>query len=235
MFFVGVALIIVSVIIETITIQGLSLPTTNASLSVSPGSFTYVRFVSDTTKPVIITYISTAQVDFYFANSAAFGTLASVNESSLAAAAVNAEKQGVLQIMLNGTKGVFPYTADYAAAGAPKPNYYSNNTVVNGTYYAIFANSGKNAAQVTYYKTYMPSDYAASAVSLVGTAGLVASLIFFAGIIIVVFSFFRPGRNGKDSAEREEKKVDELYAQIDGRRAKPVRTKKRQRRKAGRK
>ena len=214
MLLIGIVLVIASVFVEGVAIQGLSVPTSNATLSVAPGSYEYVPFKANSLEPFMITYVSSSPIDAYFVDSGAMSGISSLGMNGIFAAAQAEEGNGTLLIERNGSKGAFPYKAEYASIGLTQPYYYDNVSEINGTYYAIFANTGNNVTQITYYVAHAPNDYVSAAASSISVWGILASVMFLGGIATAVYSFFKRSKKDESAAGNDEQKVNELYNEM---------------------
>lgn len=223
--YVGIILFLIGGAIEVLLAQPLLQYRLSSSpipmnLSVNASSFRYASVSMNQTGVVVVTYNSTRSIDFILASSNAFGTLRNAaSNKNMTDLAAGLEGNGVYEIYLNSSDGMFPYTAQYHGS-YPQPAYiYTTNEtsagiLQGGTYYAIFINDGNATANIVGASLTVPI----SALQANATPFLIYSsaslLLMIVGVIVIVISFFlKEGLKGREAKIDEE--AEKAYEKIE--------------------
>jgi len=165
------------------------------------------------TGEIILSFNSSAGVDFYLANATAFGQISAAKASNQSArgVALGLEGKGVYELCNQTTSGSFPYTN---IENTTAPCYLQNVTAFqSGTYYALFANSGNATVQIGVTSMPVALTKLESSINSVGTYSIFAFLMFVCGIGLIVYSLISKGRQREEQAMDQEAAAE--YARIE--------------------
>lgn len=182
---------------------------------VNASALGYVPLPLNQSGVIVLTFNSSSNIDFYFANATAFGKIsaAKVAGSGSRSIAVSFEGKGVYEVYQNNLNGAFPYPGNQ---GVASPLYLLNSTLLRpGIYYAIFANPGNRTAQIAVTAFPIPLSGIQSSATSLSTYFGVAFLLFVAGIGLMVFSLL--SKRGQKDQEAMDREVEKEYDRIEGR------------------
>ena len=239
---IGVILVIVSFFAFSTIIGPSLLPAQNLNntyvnkIIIAPNSLVYGNINLQNASIIVVKYLSTIPINFYFANQSVSGFFnnfsANLSKISLI------EGKGLYIAIENSTYGTtYPYNANFsgygynqslAGEGYTKPSYVYNNTTHNNSvyfpkdnYYLEFYNRNTtHTANVTYtYSEYQlaqlvnQTDQSLTQSSFV-PGSLITSFIFLLGVILIIYGILRK-REDIQTQEKINQKVEELYKKID--------------------
>ncbi len=194
------------------------------TVSLAPNALVYSAVTLNSTGFISTVYSSSpSPINFYIVNQSAFSAIKPYLESEYLPAGTmrSLEGKGLLFEVNNATSGIFPYNISYNSMGYKAPSYLSNNSLVlqGGTYYLVYQNPGANYSNAT-YKYVVPGTGLlpgkTSAISEISLAVTISALLVLVGVVLVVFSLIRPGRESKSASEKEAE-IAQAYARIEKR------------------
>ncbi len=191
--YIGLALIVVGIAVGFLS-PGLALPSAfpppiSHNMTLASGAVDYLPMNLNESGLTILTFNSTAPLDFYLANATAFSSIESAasSNSSPRTAALSLEGSGVYEVYQNSRSGVFPYTN---LPNVTAPAYLTNVTLMQqGTYYAVFYNSGNSSAAVNLATLALALSKIQSGEASIGLYLGVAVVLFIAGLAIAIYGF----------------------------------------------
>ncbi len=221
----------IMMIISGFLITGLSynpssyISSSSQTVSLAPNALVYSAVKLNATGFISIVYSSSpSPINFYLMNQSAFSAIRPYIDSEyLPASTVRSlEGKGLLFEVDNSTSGIFPYNISYNSIGYKAPSYLSGNSLIlqGGIYYLVYQNPGAGYSNTT-YKYVVPAagllpgnGSSPSGISLTGTF---SALLVLAGVVLAVLSLIRSGKEGKSSAETDEK-IARIYMHIEKKR-----------------
>ncbi len=156
---------------------------------VGPQNTTTVLLTLPNSTAVGLAYYTNGNtVNFAFTNQSGLApVLSEINSSSLWSSPVPGYSY-VLEISYNSTYGVFPYQMQN---GTAMLHYYPHSPILAaGNYYAVFHNPGQSSVTVSYSTVLKSESQINSTIMSNAAYGIVAMLLFFGGIIIILYSVF---------------------------------------------
>ncbi len=232
---IGIILVILSFFIASAVIQPELLSQQNYNntyinkIIVAPNSVVSAGISLSNASILVISYTSTIPINFYFVNKS--GTYAFRNVSSNLSKEYNIlssiEGNGLYIGINDSFMGTtYPYNTNLSSYGYKKPFYVFGNNATqqgnieyhNGTYYAEFYNHNNSYANVTYkyytYSLYNITNTAGSYENAFVPGSLITSIIFIVGIILTVYGLLSK-KDSKQTEEKVNKEVYELYAKLE--------------------
>ncbi len=177
----------------------------------APGTAASMSMQLNRSSEAVLSYNSTAPIDFYFMDSSAFAMLPQNGSAhGIRGIAASMNGNGIYFSSVNRSYGGFVYTGENATAEFIGPQNNGSGisgpvTLKNGTYYAVYADNYPYAANVVTGFNYINPQSIPASVSFAG-------LMFMAGVIAVILSFLR---KGKGNAEPREEEIRRAYDEID--------------------
>lgn len=210
---IGIALILAAFVWSSASVRPLPAlnSTYSSTVAVAGNSFTEGTTTMSNGTMLLFSYTAQSPLDFYLFNSSSANYL---NASKLqllpGELASNVITAGLLDAALNNRNATIPYLANASLQN-------SQPSTANSLYYFVLSNPSPSATNVTYFYTVVPVS-ALSGASLQTSLGtnVVPSIMFIAGIVIAVFSVFRP--KGGKKTEATDAEVQKTYAQLEKKR-----------------
>ena len=243
----GIALVIAGFLVAGSSYSPSNYISTSAQeIAIAPNNNLYSSITLNTTGFFEVFYSSgNVPINFYILNNSAFAYIEPyLNSSSLPYNSVTQlQGKGLLYATHNSTRGVYPYNSSYSSLGLNTPSYSSSsyNSMPAGKYYIVYSNPTNTYANTT-YEYVLPNvgllNPNSSFYSSLSATSIASSLLFLAGIILAVLSFFRKSKSKEDPKAREAE-IAKLYSQIDAkakkkrRRSKKAKQKGRKRKRKG--
>ena len=142
---------------------------------------------------ITLIFNSTSPIDFYVANESAYDQIKNLGLST------NIEQiKGISEIKLNAYNGIF---SSLIAPNQSSVLLYNISNLKNGTYYALFENTGNKTANITIL--YILQKKNSSFNTIYGYGGVSAALLII-GTVLIVYGFL------KKSSEKVELKVKKV-------------------------
>lgn len=219
----GIILFLVGILISDASIPNPNslFSTSTGKLSIPPNGILYLPVKANST--ALISYLASNPVDFYLVNRSVLNVVEAYNDSSRIGNVISGlEGRGVIAIIHNNTRGIFPYQGNYSL-GYPKPDYvvaYIQNSTMqpiypNATYYAVYGNEAGNYTEIDYsFVTISPKVSSVNSNSIYGLStgeAVAGSLAFLTGVILIVFSIVK--RN-PEYAKAKDGEIARLYDRI---------------------
>jgi len=143
---------------------------------------------------ITLIFNSTSPIDFYVANESAYDQIKNLGLST------NIEQiKGISEIKLNAYNGIF---SSLIAPNQSSVLLYNTSNLKNGTYYALFENTGNKTANITIL--YILQKKNSSFNTIYGYGGVSAALLII-GTVLIVYGFLL-----KKSSEKIELKVKKV-------------------------
>ncbi len=211
---IGIILLVFSVMLvyeSSLQFEGSVSNSALQSVVVGPHASAAMPFqVSNGTAVGTFYYANTSNLTYYLLDSQAFSGVSSMlNSTGLLTAAYAYNGMGAYEIIYSNSSGIFPSSL----GRLPKGSYFYNGTSIfpNGTYYNVFQNFGSQNTLVYYSIIQKPQLSTTSTLFSSGAYGILAALLFLAGIGMIGYSLLAR-REPKQVSEAD---VDALYASYD--------------------
>ncbi len=196
--YIGLALVVIGIAVAFLS-PGVALPAifpspVSHNITVMAGALGSLPIYLNESGLAILTFNSSAPVDFYLTNSTAFASIsaASQTNSSPRLAAIGLEGNGVYELYQSSTSGVFPYTN---LPNVTAPAYLLNVSLLQpGTYYALFYNTGNASARVSAALLPLSLSAIQSGETSIGAYFGVAAILFIVGVALSIFAFVSKGK-----------------------------------------
>ena len=142
---------------------------------------------------ITLIFNSTSPIDFYVANESAYDQIKNLGLST------NIEQiKGISEIKLNAYNGIF---SSLIAPNQSSVLLYNTSNLKNGTYYALFENTGNKTANITIL--YILQKKNSSFNTIYGYGGVSAALLII-GTVLIVYGFLK---KSSEKVELKRKKV----------------------------
>ena len=192
----GVLLFIVSLFVIYLSTQSIQSTITGGSvqeLSILPYNTIYDAFsLPNATAVGFVYYTSANAVNFALFNQSGFDSYFHEMNSSKPNATL-IDGKGTLDFVYNGSYGIFPYQQRNATSAQA---YYNSSVILPpGNYYAVFYNPNPLSVMVAYSLIAKPTSQLDGAILSSAAYGVSGALLFFGGIVVVLYSIFLSPKN----------------------------------------